>query len=336
MRSRNSPAIEARPQVRANRHSGFWLTVHHQTPAWKGEWWAYHPFRLNPPAKTVEWSGTALVLSAFRTALSAAETNVQLAAIAGVQLARDLPAISRLRALTLENVPTAIRASAIRALGELSDGDTAAVITEILRNENAEPEIREAALEAAGQLASAELPLLTEALLNIAASDTAAERDRIGAINAIGRAKLTNSVAELVKAARSSSATLRDAAVRALAGLGHNAAVAPLSDLARTALPATRREAIAALGGFTSGFVVAALARSGTRRRNTRRRTRGAHRLPKVEAVPAYLDALGSSDVLLREKARRAVREIRDKALPVIEARSETLTPTCARTAPRL
>ena len=43
--------------------------LHHQTPRWQGEWWAYHPVNSPPPAKTVAWTGTARVLQTLRAAL---------------------------------------------------------------------------------------------------------------------------------------------------------------------------------------------------------------------------------------------------------------------------
>src|SRR5207247_1559291 len=32
--------------------------LHHQLPEWRGEWWAYHPAKAPPPARTVTWAGT--------------------------------------------------------------------------------------------------------------------------------------------------------------------------------------------------------------------------------------------------------------------------------------
>src|SRR5205814_305203 len=49
--------------------------------------------------------------------------------------------------------------------------------------------------------------------------------------------------------------------------------------------------------------------------------------LPTVEAVPAYLEALATTDAVLREKARRALGEISEAALPLIEARAAELSP---------
>src|SRR5712691_6228943 len=59
--------------------------VHRKPPEWKGDWWAYHPFRLSPPARTVDWTGTPIVLAALRTALDQRDNSLSLAAIEGLQ-----------------------------------------------------------------------------------------------------------------------------------------------------------------------------------------------------------------------------------------------------------
>src|SRR5205823_7120618 len=71
--------------------------VHHQAPVWKGEWWAYHPALSQPPARTADWSGTALVLAALRDRLRDVEPALRLAAVEGLREARDRESTERLR-----------------------------------------------------------------------------------------------------------------------------------------------------------------------------------------------------------------------------------------------
>jgi putative heme-binding domain-containing protein len=108
--------------------------LHHKPPEWKGEWWAYHPFRLSTPAKTNDWEGTSLILETLSTAINEDNTPVRAAAINGLAMfgteaAGDLLA-SRidsdhdavLRALAAMNYAKGgpIAANAIRA-GDLSE-----------------------------------------------------------------------------------------------------------------------------------------------------------------------------------------------------------------------
>jgi putative membrane-bound dehydrogenase-like protein len=74
--------------------------VHHKKPEWKGEWWAYHPFRSTPPAKTVPWEGTPLILGTLRESL----TNADPVVIDALAEARDSEAVPLIRKL-LEGSP---------------------------------------------------------------------------------------------------------------------------------------------------------------------------------------------------------------------------------------
>jgi putative heme-binding domain-containing protein len=82
--------------------------IHHKKPEWKGEWWAYHPFRTTPPSKTVPWEGTALILKTLRASL----TNPDPVVVQALAEARDSESISVLRKLLEDNPGT----HALRAL----------------------------------------------------------------------------------------------------------------------------------------------------------------------------------------------------------------------------
>jgi putative heme-binding domain-containing protein len=154
-----------------------------------------------------------------------------------------------------------------------------------------------------------------------------AERSRLDAIEAVSQAKLTNAIPQLVRTARSPSPALGEAAVRAVAGFGSTTALPALTELAREAPITTRREAIIALGNLREASSLAVLLEA-KRNPDTRDVALAALTVrPSVEAVDAYLDALAAPDAVLREKARRALREVRDQALPRIESQAARLTP---------
>lgn len=60
--------------------------LHHKPPEWKGEWWAYHPFRLSPPTKTNNWEGTSVILDTLSAAINDADPRVRAAAIGGLAM----------------------------------------------------------------------------------------------------------------------------------------------------------------------------------------------------------------------------------------------------------
>src|SRR5204862_1600803 len=66
--------------------------LHHKPPEWKGEWWAYHPFRATPPAKTIEWEGTPLIMPI----LGASLTNADPVVVHAVTEARDVESVPAL------------------------------------------------------------------------------------------------------------------------------------------------------------------------------------------------------------------------------------------------
>jgi glucose/arabinose dehydrogenase len=108
--------------------------VHHQPPAWKGDWWAYHPALSQRPARTVDWSSTALVLATLRDRLNDAELALRLAAVEGLRQARDTESAADLRErFTLEsNGP--MRMALLTTLGDFTDAASTPMLADLLRN----------------------------------------------------------------------------------------------------------------------------------------------------------------------------------------------------------
>src|SRR5207244_3840644 len=55
--------------------------AYRQSPAWKGEWWSYHPFRLAPPAHTEDWEATPRIAAAMLELLEDPDRTVRLAVV---------------------------------------------------------------------------------------------------------------------------------------------------------------------------------------------------------------------------------------------------------------
>ena len=305
-------------------------SIHRKPPAWKGEWWAYHPYSLTPPAKTVDWPGTSLILPALRAALKDSDESLRIVAIEGLQQAGDRSVAPSIRAQASTPAPPAIRAAALRALGNFADPESVPLVVLALQATNSGFEVRAAALQAAERLAAQlrpQPPALGAALLDLADSADTPTSLRVGAIESIGRAGLTNAIGQLKQIASLPDPALRESAVRAIAAFGASTALSPLMTLARTSPPATQRDAIAALGSLRDKSCVALLLDLSKRSETREAAIAALTAIPDASATGAYLEALASSDAFLREKARRALRELGDTALPVIEDQSNRLSP---------
>ena len=95
--------------------------VHRRRPAWKGEWWAYHPALSTPPAKTENWEGTPTVLAALRGGIADADPGVRLAAVEGLREAGAADVAPVLRARFLDEPDPGVRLALLSALGTFRD-----------------------------------------------------------------------------------------------------------------------------------------------------------------------------------------------------------------------
>ena len=111
---------------------GLLAGVARRRPAWKGEWWAYHPVLGTPPAKTGEWAGTRTVRAALRGALKADDPTVRRAAATAVREARDVDAAPALRDLYRTEADREVVKEVLAALGALKDKEAGGLIRAIL------------------------------------------------------------------------------------------------------------------------------------------------------------------------------------------------------------
>jgi putative heme-binding domain-containing protein len=304
--------------------------IHRQPPPWKGEWWAYHPFRLSPPTRTVDWAGTGRILETLRAGVGDGDETIRLAAVHGIATAADRKAIPLLRQLWPREMSSVVRQALLVTLGDLGDSGFAPAIENLLGDAAAPEELRRAAFDAAAKLISKTTPppeSLSGALIAQLRVADLPESLRLAAVEAAGRAQLTNAIPELRSLARSGSAGSREPAVRAIAGFGAVAALPALSDLAADAPVETRREAIEALGNLRDKHALPLLLRAAEDPLTREAAWRSLAAMPSIQALDAYLAALGAPGVVLRDQARQALRAISDAALPELEKRAASLTP---------
>lgn len=310
------------PSIRTNA-LGALASLHHQPRPWNGEWWAYHPFRLQPPPRTNSWEGTAPALAALTAGLEDEEPQARIVAADAL---RTVPAPIAgpplLGRFDREQDPD-VRAALLRALAQVRPGGTDALAIRLLKTAppdqplgpetvalalaNPTPAVHAAVLNAAQDRATSDhgpeafslladvAPPGSAAWLAVVAAD-AGHPHRIHAIAALGRVGGRDAIPELARHLDGGGASGRLAAVRALAALREPGAVPHL--VGALADPALREEAV-----------------------------RGLLLVPDPRATAAYLDALGSKQASLRADARRALARVRDTALPAVMAAARQLPP---------
>jgi len=266
--------------------------LHHLPPPWNGEWWAYHPFRLPPPARTVPWTGTADVLRALHAAAS--DPSPALRAVAADVLG-DLPAADGapllLERLAGEAAP-AVRTNLLRSLAQMRPASADDAISQLLRASSPRAAI---APETIALARSVPGPRVVDALLSLLPG-TAGDPRIPQAIALLAEARVTNAIPAIVAAIDAPDPDVQAAAIAAARGGRWKAAAPALLRLAHQ--PATRRPAREAL-----------LA------------------IPVPEAFDIYLEALASRDAQARASARQSLAAVRDDAWPLLASRLDSCTP---------
>jgi putative heme-binding domain-containing protein len=317
-RDRRGPP-EARVQA-----LGLLAALHHRRPAWKGEWWAYHPALAPAPTRTEPWEGTPTALAALRDGIDDPDARVRLAGVEGLREVGAADAAPALRARFRGEPDPAVRRALLTALGTFRDQGSRGLIAGVLRDPGADPSLKAEALAAAERVGGEDLAGAVHDTLKAARGDA-----RLGAaaVVALGRLRYAPAAADLESLAAEGDDATAQAAFEALAAIGGDAGRDALLQLADRASPAVRRGAVAALGHLGSRAALPRLL-AAARDPETRATALAAlAQMPDARALDAYLEGLGGKDVNLREACLKAIGRIRDEALPRIEARADRLAP---------
>ena len=254
--------------------------LHRKLPEWKGEWWAYHPALAPPPRKTEAWAGTEAVLTALKKGLDDADRMVRLAALGGLREAGDAGAAPKIRELFSKGDADTKR-QALEALATCDDGASVAVLLAYLDESQV---------------------LVGPVLLTL------------------GRLKAADAVPALAKHAGSPDAGVRDAALTALVAVGGEAAKEAVAKLMEDGSIEVRSGAVRAAGELGDRALVPKLLEAYQSPRTSAAALVALARMPDVRAVEPYLEGLASGDFAVRERCRGALAEVRDAALPRVEA----------------
>jgi len=292
--------------------------LHRQTPAWKGEWWAYHPVNSPPPAKNIEWSGTAQILESLRAALDDPSLLVRRAAVDGIQEAKDLPAAGKLRTLFEREEDLPLRGFIISALGEIRDAESKGLIGSIIAQRNSEPALVESALKAARQIGGSDLGAVVLNFLKRSHTPVALQKH---ALQAMAEIRLSDSASTLAAYATNSDSEIRSIALEALVTSQKGEASKWITPLLDHASAGVRRSAVSALGHLRSNSTRGPLLKAFQDPETRREAIMALARTPELEAIEAYLEGLGDENPALREVSGKAVRALGPQSLEVVAAR---------------
>jgi putative membrane-bound dehydrogenase-like protein len=181
--------------------------LHHKPPEWKGEWWAYHPFRLSPPVKTNDWEGTRIVFQAMTGAMNDRAPKIRIAAANGLAMFGTEKAGDVLLKRFNEEPDRSVAAAILRGLAQMKYPKAASMASRAIRAGDLGEEMIALAKASAG-------PEVIEAL-EVAVNNRRDGVDR--AIDALVELRATNSVST-ISAALEDSRT-RSAALKALGSL---------------------------------------------------------------------------------------------------------------------
>ncbi len=286
--------------------------MHHQPPPWNGEWWAYHPFRLAPPAKTNAWEGTALVLESLSASINDPDAPVRLAAANGLEMFRADPAGDLLLSRVKVEKDPAVAEAILRGLARMKYSRAGGLAAEAIQR-GSMGRLAGAYFELARSAGGADV---IAALKKAAASDTP---DAADAINVLADVGGKSSVDLVINAAQSGAPAKRVAAIHAMARLAGPRAEGPLIRFLEDPSADVQSASLAALSKLKSSNAIPAIVnlwRAGAMKDQA---ANAAAEIPDVRAVDIYVEGLASKNAALRSASRDALLKIRDAAFPVLE-----------------
>jgi putative membrane-bound dehydrogenase-like protein len=290
-------------------------SLHRQRPAWDGKWWATQPAGSLPPAKTVEWDGSPLVITAINDALNDPAAPVITAAVAAMQIAPSPQATDALVALFGRSTDAGFKKTVIEALSHDQSPAALKVITKIFSDAAHQGELIPDAITAAQTIGT---PAAITALIDFLGTNPAPDQ-RIAATAALGNLRSEDAVKAIAPEVSSDNPQVAIAATDALGKIaGHNAAVA-IAPALQDKRPDVRKAAIAATGTSRDRESVPVLLALVDDPEVGADASAALTRIPDIRALPAYVKGLGSADAGLRDQSRQAITRIADPARPKVE-----------------
>ena len=297
-----------------------------QAPPWDGKWWGTRPTKGKPPAQTIDWAATPVILQAIEGGLADPAIPVRLAAVTAVIETADRAALGTLRdrfAPGIEPDP-AVRARIAAALGTLTDKEAIPTLVKTLEDRATPEPVRDASIGALEAIGGQEAVRPLVAILKSRSGDQIAEATLIRVIRSVGRFGASDSVPDLVVRLANPSAAIRAASVTALGEIGPLATVAPpLRGTLTDADPEVRKAALASLGKLGDHDAVPAMVALAIPEATRFEAMLALAEVPDLRALAVYLQGLTDKSQAVRRSALKAMVAIRAEAAPALDRLAE-------------
>ncbi len=297
--------------------------LHHRPPEWNGEWWAYHPFRMTPPARTNDWAGTPRVHAVLATALGDSLPAIRIAAAEGWRQFRGDDAGERLLARHDVESDPAVKAALVSALAIVQPKGAGPLAARLIRETPASNALSDDTVALAKSSRGKDVIDALQAAVGMAPASARG----LQCIALLGEPGARDALPLLGQIARDSSTPARAAAARAIGNMAGDGATERLLPLLDDADAAVRVAAIEALAPLKPTNAVPALVRAWADAATRDAASAALARVPDVRAIDVYLDALGSRNAATRAAGRTALGTIRPAALPVLVPRLAGIPP---------
>jgi putative membrane-bound dehydrogenase-like protein len=295
--------------------------IAYQLVPYDGHWWGTQPVKSAAPLKSVAWAGTPQALATLTGALSDTDTGVRLAAAKAFtgfildEAGKAAGAALRGR-LTAES-DVAIRRQLIESLGVQKDAQAVDVFRQIALDEKADADFRETAIGAVvnigGDAAKKTIAQLADAQLSPAATRTI--------IKAAGELKVLEAAPALIAHLKDEDAGHREFAVKSLQQLGpkSNSSAALIVALADKDNK-VQAAAVDALSSFREKAALPGIIALLEKKKALRETTNALVLMPDERAIPALVETLRDKNTTYRRNAIKALKTMREKAWPQVEA----------------
>ena len=320
----------ARPVAERIKALEYLVEVDRKAPPWNGKWWGTQPARQKPPARTIAWDGTPLVMTTIRELITDNMPPIRVAAVdALVQTNHgESPSLLRVR-FPIEKDPK-VKQAIILAMGKLADRDALDLLTATLRDPRTPEPVRDAALEAVETIGSKKA---VDALTDLLRRKALRMERQPRVIAALGRFKDAAAIKPLKESLKSAGPAVRAAAIDALVAIVKDKSEPErqaVSKAVRALLtdPAieVRTRAIAAAASLDDRQAIPALIAAADVPESRFEAGLALAALPDIRALQIYLRGLTEKNTDLRQASATAIGNLRDLAAPVfsqLAARNE-------------
>ncbi len=293
--------------------------VARKAPEWDGKWWGTRPTQGKPPAKTISWEATPVILKTIESSLSDPSEAVRLAAVSAVRTTDDRGALPAVRERFQVEKEPKVRQEVALALGSMGDKESLPLLIAALRDV-ANPEgVRSAALTGLESIGGK--PAI-EALIEALGTKHGVLRDetQVRMIAALGRFKAKDAIPAIADRLFHTNPDVRVAAVEALGKIGDAKLGAPrVRPALKDQSVEVRKAALAALAALKDAESIPTLIELANEEPTRYEATLALTKLPDVRALQVYLRGLADRSPDLRKASAAAIGSIRDKAEPVLE-----------------